>query len=270
MMDPIKAILGAGEIWISYATVSTVTKRADNAGLDIKVTLHPFGYVAVVRMGWEYAGNGFGLIIYPNTDDEVLVAFPAGILNQGVIIKRLSNLSELLPAAAADDRVLLIIEDGKHLDINLSGSGGVRLDIADDGNLDVTLEQGDINIEATQGDITIEAPAGSATFQANGTVRVEAGGNVEIVAGGNVDVDATGSATVDAVDVTVTAQNVTLTAAVTAAIQSVITTLGIGAFTSLVKQTFQAVYNTHHHNGGPNPPTQLMTPADVTTTVFGA
>lgn len=113
-------------VWVSLATVRAV--HVESNGKFCDVTLIPSGDEETVRIGEEYAGNGFGDHNPLHVDDEVVVLFPGGEPDAGgVIVARLHNSSDKVPSAAVsnkDDRQI-VVESGKNIRLTTQGTGDV-------------------------------------------------------------------------------------------------------------------------------------------------
>lgn len=83
-----------------------------------------------IRIGSQYVGAGWGLYSPLHSGNEVLVSFPNGDLNNGVVVCRLYS-EECDPAPAEGDCLTLVHESGSAL--RFKPSGDVELDIQ--GNL---------------------------------------------------------------------------------------------------------------------------------------
>lgn len=102
-----------------------------------KVELQPTGENPLVRAGWDYEGNGFGLYVLPEIDDEVLCIFPNNDINRGVCIKRLNNGIDKVPAGVVSNKIILIAKEGYSIDATIKG-----------GNITVGV-QGNVNLTAS-------------------------------------------------------------------------------------------------------------------------
>jgi len=95
----------------------------------------------MVRMGYGYAGKGFGVYILPEPGIEVLCIFPGADLNQGIAVCRLNNGVDTIPEGITQENVLIIVNQDHNVNINIKG--------------DVLLHvEGRVNIEATTMNIT--------------------------------------------------------------------------------------------------------------------
>jgi len=109
------------ELFSSYALITKVTVADDKSGVELDLTLQPSGKNGTARLGWEYIGNGFGLFILPEIDDEVLVVFADGDVTQGVVVKRLSNRVDQVPDGISATKVLIVAKPDHDVDITVAG-----------------------------------------------------------------------------------------------------------------------------------------------------
>src|SRR5690606_3438802 len=113
-------------------------------GTLVTVTLMPRGVQAQVRMLYPGSGDGSGAAFPVSVGDEVLVAFPGGDPNQGVILGGLPSK----PRALADgwDNDTIRIDGGSDYDVEVH-AGGTRVRVE---------KGGDVRIEAA-GEVYIDA-----------------------------------------------------------------------------------------------------------------
>lgn len=134
-------------VWVSLATVVETDISTDGAFAD--VTLLPSGDKETVRIGMEYAGNGFGRNSPIKADDEVVVLFPGGDPDAGgVIVARLHNKSDPPPTLAINSPkdVVEIVESGNNYQLNTSGAGQVKVETKGTGQVEVKTSSGAINL----------------------------------------------------------------------------------------------------------------------------
>ncbi len=156
----------------SNATIDKVTVRSDSSGVDLDLTLHPSGKKTNARLGFAYEGSGFGLFVLPEIGDEVVVIFTNNDINSGIVVARMPNKFDSIPAGVGHDKILLVGKPGHNLDITINGNVSMKV---------------------------------------TGNTNIDTSGNVEVKSGGTAKVDATGNATVQsAASANVTAPAVTL------------------------------------------------------------
>lgn len=156
----------------SNATIDKVTVRSDSSGVDLDLTLHPSGKKTNARLGFAYEGSGFGLFVLPEIGDEVVVIFTNNDINSGIVVARMPNKFDSIPAGVGHDKILLVGKPGHNLDVTINGNVSMKV---------------------------------------TGNTNIDTSGNVEVKSGGTAKVDATGNATVlSAASANVTAPAVTL------------------------------------------------------------
>jgi uncharacterized protein involved in type VI secretion and phage assembly len=74
-----------------------------------------------IRVGSQYVGAGWGLHVLPHDGNEVLVSFPNGDLNNGIVNCWLFS-EECDPAPAEGDNLTLVHESGSVLRFDRSGN----------------------------------------------------------------------------------------------------------------------------------------------------
>lgn len=126
----------------SLALVDSITVDEDEVLL--RVTLQPTGEQPTIRMAFDYVGNGFGMYVLPQEQDEIVCIFPNGDLNRGICIKRLNNGVDKHPEKGEKDefgklsseKILLIGGDGFNVDVIIKGD--VKLCVHGKVDLEVT------------------------------------------------------------------------------------------------------------------------------------
>lgn len=196
----------------SYATIDKVTVRDDGSGVDLNVTLQPSGQKTNARLGFAYEGAGFGLFVLPEVADEVLVVFTGGDINAGVVVARMPNKIDNLPAGVGSDKILLVGKSGHNLDVTINGNASFKV-------------TGDTSINTT------------------GKVDVTSGGNATIKASGNATVEATGTADVKA------GGAATITSPSSIGLSAPNVSGGNGSSKALSTIDIMAIFNNHVHNG---------------------
>lgn len=111
--------------WVSLAIVKAIHVDPDE-GVFIDVMIMPSRRLATARLGAEYAGNGFGLYMPLEVDDEILVETPDGNPDTGLIVtRRLHSPSDPPPSEVSTypTDVLLVAKAGRTVRILLEGDG---------------------------------------------------------------------------------------------------------------------------------------------------
>jgi uncharacterized protein involved in type VI secretion and phage assembly len=183
---------------------------ADNPG-KLKVTLPTFAdkasETAWLPVAASYAGNGYGLYIMPEKDDQVIVGFLDGDIHSGVILGSLWNKKNALPPDISNDkndvRALItkgghsfIVKDGDEGHITLKSKSGHSIIISDkekkitittgDKKQSIELDEGagsvsvlaDKKISLIAGDISLEGKIQTK----GGSIKMEADNNYELKA----------------------------------------------------------------------------------------
>lgn len=117
-------------IWVSYAFVTKVVVDPVQ-GVFANVILSPSQVPETVRVGYEYAGSGFGIYNPLRVDDEVLVIAPSGDPNEGMVItQRMYSASDPPPQEAVDhpDDPVFHVRPGQTLRIVVEDGGNVIID----------------------------------------------------------------------------------------------------------------------------------------------
>lgn len=146
------------------------------------------------RVATPMAGNGRGAYFLPEVDDEVLVAFEHGFVDQPYVIGSLWNGKDEPPEKdenGENNHRTIRSRSGHVLRLN-DQSGGEKIEIIDKtekNKILIDTAANSISIEADT-EITIKASSGKLTIQANGievksqaSLSVEAAQNIEIKAG---------------------------------------------------------------------------------------
>ncbi|GMB00224.1 phage baseplate assembly protein V [Pelosinus sp. IPA-1] len=74
-----------------------------------------------IRVGSQYVGAGWGMYALPHNGSEVLVNFPNGDLNNGIVVCKLYS-EECDPAPLEDGNVALVHESGSVLRFDKAGN----------------------------------------------------------------------------------------------------------------------------------------------------
>ena len=105
--------------------VAYVTKfHIDKEGPLVDIVLVPDGIPETARVGADYAGPGFGLYTPIEKDTEVLVGFPNGDPDEGLVVtRRLWSASDPPPQLALDhpEDVILVAKEGANIRIVTQG-----------------------------------------------------------------------------------------------------------------------------------------------------
>ncbi|HMV65923.1 MAG TPA: phage baseplate assembly protein V [Myxococcota bacterium] len=183
---------GAPHPAFGHVHLAKVVDDKDPDGLDrVQVRLYAFdgvdGQDAAVwaRVAVSFAGNGYGALLIPKVDEEVLVTFLQGDPRFPIVVGALWNGANRPPEdlssngvdrwlwlTPAGSRVELREEQGGQPRITIETPGGVRLQLDDSGSK-ALLENSDSKVEITPGNILIQS-SGTVKVQAS-TVQVDAG-----------------------------------------------------------------------------------------------
>ncbi len=158
------------------------------------------------RLGSFYASNAIGAQFYPETGDEVVVAFMNDDPRFAVIVGSLYSKTKpppVTPAAANPQKCIVT-------------KSKLRLDFFDDKHaIEISTPKGQsIRVDDDAESITIKDKSGNkATFAAGGitldsaaNITLTAKGNIDIKAQGNLALKATANVTVDGLQITQSAQ----------------------------------------------------------------
>jgi uncharacterized protein involved in type VI secretion and phage assembly len=149
------------------------------------------------RLAMPMAGNDRGLVLIPEVNDEVVVAFERGDLRFPYVLGALWNGTDKPPLANAngknDQRILksrkghkLLFDDGARGFVEIAHVDGRRVILDPDG----------IRIEDAAGNhVRIESASGTMSIQANGALRIKAA-TISIEATGTIDLKASATLTV--------------------------------------------------------------------------
>jgi phage baseplate assembly protein V len=183
----------------------------------VKVMIQPEGVESVwMALGALGVGNGFGVAIGPGIGDMVLVMFPEGDFNSGVIIGRFFSTS----------------------------------------NQAISVPSGEIWAMHTSGSFVKLVSSGDVEVSAAGNIVVTAGGDVDVTAGGNLNAAATGSISMTAPTITLNgsiALNGPISQTNTSGGSTRATLIGPLSVTNDVTAAGKSVStHTHHENGAGN------------------
>lgn len=131
-------------LWVSLAIVTEVFVDADH-GHFVQVLCVPSQAVHPARVGTLYSGNGFGLYLPLEVDDEVVVVAPDGDPAAGlVVIPRLWSGGDPPPeeAATKPTDLLLLAKAGATVRIATAGDGDVVIEARGSGVVKLGGESG--------------------------------------------------------------------------------------------------------------------------------
>lgn len=126
--------------WVTLAQVTDVGYDA-NEGFFVDVEFMPSGEQQCCLLGSHYAGENYGQAALPQVDDVVVVVIPNGDQGAGpVVIARLWNAADKPPSDGSSGTdpttdYLLRIRESTSFKLYASGTGGVLIDTAGDGDI---------------------------------------------------------------------------------------------------------------------------------------
>ncbi len=145
-------------VWESVAYAQDESYLDPQHGIFVDVILAPTGEELTVRVGAEYAGNGFGLYLGTiHKDDELLVGVPLGDPSEGpVVLRRLWSAADKPPQEAIDhpEEILLVAE--KNLNVRLIAKEDGKVYVKGE---TVTAETDNVRLGAE--DATEQVPLGT-------------------------------------------------------------------------------------------------------------
>jgi len=124
--------------WVSLAVaLGDSIIDEDGGGIFVDVLLVPTEEEYTVRVGSEYAGDGFGFYRRVREGDELLIGIPSGEASEGpVILKRLWSAADPTPVADLNDDgegtiedLILVVEPARNFRIKLTGGGQLRIGV---------------------------------------------------------------------------------------------------------------------------------------------
>ncbi len=145
------------------------------------------------RVATPMAGAGRGAYFLPEVEDEVLVAFEHGLVDQPYVIGSLWNGQDEPPESnenGENNHRTISSRSGHVLRLN-DQSGSETIEIIDKtGNNKIVIDTAgnSINIEA-ETEITVKASSGKLTIQANG-IKVKSDASLSVEAAQNIDIKA--------------------------------------------------------------------------------
>ena len=158
--------------------------------------------VGPLRVCMGYAGNGYGITCMPQIDDEVLIVYHGGTINDGYVVGRLYGPDDPPPAfnngeykiTHASGSTLLMDNDGN---IVYTAKNGAQTTIGQDGTITTVNSKGSFVVkpsgemvmtgpEATvdvmdTGEVKISNSAGSIDMNASGQFALTGPGGVELL-----------------------------------------------------------------------------------------
>ena len=142
---------------------------------------------AWARMTFPMSGKSMGFVIYPEVDDEVLIDFINGNVNEPVIVGCLFNGKDTPPYdnADGDNNIRTLVSRSGHVIEIDDTDGAEKITVKDtSGGLEIVMDTAEKLISVkSSGDITFKAD-GNFTVEAN-EVSVKAGGDIKQEAGSN-------------------------------------------------------------------------------------
>ena len=146
------------------------------------------------------AGNGRGIVFFPEVDDEVLVAFEQGDIRRPFVIGALWNGVDVMPEEFANDgenNVRFIKSRSGHL-IKLDDTeGSEKVEVIDKeakNSIVIDTAENTITITADK-DIVLNAEQGKITLNAQ-DVEIASSAATKVEAGSDMNLEASGTATI--------------------------------------------------------------------------
>ncbi len=149
------------------------------------------------RVASPLAGSDRGLMMLPEVDDEVLVAFEQGDWRSPYVLGMLWNGVDKPPEEKSGDdenNLRLIKSRSGHLIVLDDTSGSEKIEIIDEtkkNKISIDSSNNKLTLEV-EGDIELKAPQGTIKLEAKG-VEIESSADSKIEAGGSMKVQATGT-----------------------------------------------------------------------------
>lgn len=141
--------------WVSLAVVQAVGVQDD--GVYVDVMLIPSGLEEHARVSAAYSGSGYGLYLPVEVNDEVVVACPAGDMDNGlVVVGRMWSPADAPPpdAVTKPADLILLAREGATVRVATAGSGSIVLDPRGTGKVYLGGEDGTAPVART-GDATV-------------------------------------------------------------------------------------------------------------------
>jgi len=139
---------------------------------------------AWARMTFPMAGKSMGWVIYPEVDDEVLIDFVNGNVNEPVIVGCLYNGKDTPPYdnADGDNNIRTLVSRSGHVIEIDDTDGAEKITIKDtSGGLEIVMDTAEKLISVKS--------SGDITFKADGDFKVEAN-EISVKAGGDIKQEA--------------------------------------------------------------------------------
>lgn len=163
----------------TWECLAYVTKFAiDKEGPLVDIVLMPENYPETARLGAEYAGPGFGIYFPIEKDTEVVVGFPSGDPDEGlVVLRRLWSKSDPPPQLVQDnpDDIILVAKEGANIRIVTQG-GTVLIHDIDGEAKELALKSDNKEIVDALLNSATAPNDGGATYKANITLALEGAG----------------------------------------------------------------------------------------------
>lgn len=183
---------------INGVMVATVTNNNDPDGLNrvklkfpLRENSHETDWAPITSL---MSGNSMGTLFVPEVNDEVLVAFHLGNLNQPFVIGSLWNSSKKPPAKDEKNNLRKIYSRAGHElifddtegkgKVTLQTKKGIKLEI-DDANEKITLgtksdAQSVVLAGSTAGTITIKSGSNKITIDNKGDIKIESAKEITV------------------------------------------------------------------------------------------
>lgn len=139
---------------------------------------------AWARMTFPMAGKSMGWVIYPEVDDEVLIDFVNGNVNEPVIVGCLFNGKDTPPYdnADGDNNIRTLVSRSGHIIEIDDTDGAEKITVKDtSGGLEIVMDTAEKLISVKS--------SGDITFKADGDFKVEAN-EISVKAGGDIKQEA--------------------------------------------------------------------------------
>lgn len=193
------------------ATVMETVCTEENGGSQgrVKVKLLSLGAERQpwARVATPMAGPDRGLYIMPQVEDEVLVAFNLGDVNEAYVIGCLWNGQDRPPIQAPEDAVnkriwrtpeghVIELDDGELQSIKITNIAGHKVTLGQkeialetSGGLKVTIDEDARKITVEASDIVLQATDGAISLQAK-TIQIQGDELVQLSGGASCTIDA--------------------------------------------------------------------------------
>ncbi|HEX2095363.1 MAG TPA: phage baseplate assembly protein V [Longimicrobiaceae bacterium] len=199
LLDLLQAPACAGDSRVFGVVTGVVTNNQDPEKLGRVRVRFPWlsdeQESSWARVAAPMAGNGRGLWLLPEVDDEVLAAFERGDPRFPYVVGALWNQGSPPPETNEDGRndVRVLRSRSGHVVRLDDREGEEKIEIADgSGKGSIVVRTGDGGITVTcDGDLTLESKNGKLVLKAKG-VEVSSQGAVELEAQGDVGLRASG------------------------------------------------------------------------------